>query len=216
MIPRTHRWYATGGALLGCLALMTAAWPAASHPAIRQQASIVTTQSGSQPGATQRQPEPATRPAIAPPTPGYRLDAPPSISAAHIDAILASYNSPAAGQGTVFYDFGLQYRIDPAYALAFYVQESSAGTKGVARSTHSIGNIRCTPGYRCLEGYRAYDTYQQAIEDWYKLIRTLYIDEWNLRTPSAILPRYAPWGDNNNPDLYASTVQNLVQQWAGQ
>ena len=107
---------------------------------------------------------------------------PPSISAAQIDAVLAEYNSPAAGLGTTFYDLGLKYGIDPAYPLAFFIVESQASTRGGARVTRSIGNIRCTPGYRCVEGNRAYDSWEQGITDWYKLIRELYIISWGLRT----------------------------------
>ncbi len=112
-----------------------------------------------------------------------------------------------------FYDLGVKYGIDPAYALAFYIHESAAGTKGVARFTHSIGNIRTTPGYKDYEGYRSYDSYEQGIEDWYKLIKELYVEGWGLRTPTAIIQRYAPWGDNNNPDIYAANVMQLVDSW---
>jgi len=153
------------------------------------------------------------RPRVAAPTADHRLLAPPSISAAGMDRVLAQYGSPAAGQGALFYDLGVQYGIDPAYALAFYIVESHAGTRGVARFTHGIGNIRVTPGYASYEGYRAYDTYAAGIEDWYMLIRELYIQSWGLTTPRPILARYAPWGDGNNPNVYAATVKALVDGW---
>jgi len=126
--------------------------------------------------------------------------------------VLAEYGSPAAGSGALFYDWGLHYGIDPAYALAFYIQESQAGTQGVARFTHSIGNIRVTPGYASYEGYRSYPTYAAGIADWYGLIKTLYLEGWGLRTPRAITLRYAPWGDGNNPVQYAATVCRLVDR----
>jgi len=156
---------------------------------------------------------PTDRPAIAPPHADHRLTAPPSVSAEQIDAILAGYGSPAVGQGAALYDLGVQAGIDPAYALAFYIKESSAGTRGIARFTHSIGNIRVTPGYQSYEGYRSYDSYVAGIEDWYKLIKNLYIEGWGLTTPGPILARYAPWGDENNPDGYAATVKALVDSW---
>jgi hypothetical protein len=141
-------------------------------------------------------------------------DRPPSLSAAQIDAILAEYHSPAVGLGAVLYDLGAQYGIDPAFALAFFVIESACGTRGVARTTHSLGNIRCTPGYACAAGYRAYPTWAAGAADWYTLIRTLYLDTWDLRTPAAILPRYAPPGDGNDPAAYATSVIHLVDRWA--
>ena len=158
-------------------------------------------------------PPAGTRPRVAGPSADHRLDRPPSVSAATIDRVLAGYGSPAAGTGALFYDLGVQYGIDPAYALAFYIHESSAGTQGVARFTHGIGNIRVTPGYRSYEGYRSYPTYAAGIEDWYRLIKELYIGQWGLTTPAAVTPRYAPWGDGNNPDVYAATVCRLVDSW---
>ena len=157
---------------------------------------------------------PADRLAVAPPRADHRLTAPPSVSAAQIDAILAGYGSPAAGQGVTLYDLGVQAGIDPAYALAFWVVESQAGTRGVARSTRSLGNIRCTPDWpRCVAGYRAYASYAAGMADWYTLITTLYIRDWGLTTPAAILPRYAPMSDGNDPAGYAATVVGLVQNW---
>jgi hypothetical protein len=115
--------------------------------------------------------------------------------------------------GAVLYDLGVHYGIDPAFAVAFFVVESAAGTRGVARTTHSLGNIRCTPGYACLDGYRAYPTWSAGAQDWFTLIRSLYIDTWQLRTPAAILPRYAPPDDGNDPATYATSVIQLVDNW---
>jgi hypothetical protein len=153
------------------------------------------------------------RPAVAPPSADHRLDRPPSISAAQIDAILSSYDSPATELGTVFYDQGVAAGIDPAYLVAFFVVESACGTRGVARSTHSVGNIRCTPGYACEAGYRAYPSWAAGSADWYRLIDTLYVDTWHLCTPAAILPRYAPPADGNDPAAYAARVTYLVDSW---
>jgi len=153
------------------------------------------------------------RPRVAAPTPDYQLAAPPSVSTATLDRVLAAYHSPAAGSGALFYDRGVATGIDPAYALAFFIVESQAGTQGVARFTYSIGNIRATPGDPSYAGYRRYPTYAAGITDWYALIKTLYIAGWGLTTPDAILPRYAPWGDNNHPAVYAATVKALVARW---
>jgi hypothetical protein len=212
-----YRGYAIGGAVLGCLALLVASWPATPDRAtgriIAVAAAVNSQRQAPAPTPQVTQAATDTRPVIAPPTPDHRLDRPPSISAGQIDQVLAAYHSPAIGTGAVFYDLGLRYGVDPAYALAFYIVESHAGTRGVARFTHAIGNIRTTPGYRDYEGYRAYDTYAEGIEDWFKLLKELYIDGWHLATPVTILPRYAPWGDNNDPLTYANTVTRLVDSW---
>lgn len=165
------------------------------------------------PGPAVAAPPNGDRPAVAPPTADHAVMAPPSISAARIDEVLASFSSPAAGQGAAFYDLGVQYGIDPAYALAFFIHESAAGTKGVARFTNSIGNIRTTDGYRDYEGYRAYDTWAAGIEDWYKLIKELYVEGWGKRTVAQIIPTYAPSADRNDPPSYIANVTGLVDSW---
>lgn len=143
----------------------------------------------------------------------YQVDSAPTITVERIEAVLRDFNSPAAGTGQAFYDLGVKYGINPAVALAFFIHESACGTKGVARFTKSVGNIRTTPGYRDYQGYRAYDTWEQGIEDYYKLIRELYIDGWGLRTVAQILPRYAPPADNNDTDAYVRNVQQLMDSW---
>ncbi len=152
----------------------------------------------------------------APAQPGsYALVSPPSVSVQQIESVLAKYASPAAGQGQVLYDLGVKYGVDPAYALAFFVHESACGTRGVARFTHSLGNIRWTDGYDNYQGYRSYPTWQQGMEDWYKLITDLYINGWGLQTVDQIIPVYAPTGDGNSPPDYISSIKFLVDSWRG-
>ena len=124
-----------------------------------------------------------------------------------------NYNSPASGQGQALYDLGMQYNIDPVYALAFFMHESSFGTTGVARVTLSLGNIRATPGYDSYNGYRKYKTWQAGFEDWYKLIKTLYVQKWHLSTIDQIIPVYAPSSDNNDVDAYVQSIKSAVDAW---
>jgi hypothetical protein len=145
----------------------------------------------------------------------YSLIAPPSLSVAQIESVLARYGSPAVGQGQVLYELGVKYGIDPAYALAFFVHESGCGTKGVARFTHSLGNIRWSSGFENYEGYRMYGSWQEGMEDWYKLITDLYINGWGLKTVDAIVPVYAPAADSNNPPVYIASVKSMVDSWRG-
>lgn len=154
--------------------------------------------------------------ALAPaPEGSYSLVGGPSISVAQIENVLNQYGSPAAGLGQKMYDLGVQYGIDPAYALAFFVHESGAGTQGVARTTKSLGNIRWTEGWDNFSGYRKYASWEQGFEDWYKLITDLYINQWGLKTVDAIIPVYAPSGDNNSPPTYIASVKSMVDEWRG-
>jgi len=156
--------------------------------------------------------------AAAPPPSGtgkYGLTGSPSISVGQIEAVLQRYGSPALGKGQALYDLGVRYGISPAYALAFFVHESGCGTKGVARFTKSLGNIRWTQGFDNYQGYRSYPSWEAGIEDWYKLITDLYINGWGLRTVDAIIPRYAPSADSNDPPAYIASVKWLVDSWRG-
>jgi len=144
---------------------------------------------------------------------GHSVEGPPTISAAFINQVFAAAHSPAYDTGLALYDLSLKYGIDDAYALAFFKHESIFGTTGVARASLSLGNIRCSAGYTCLEGYRAYSTYQEGYEDWYKLIRTLYIGEWHLSTVEQIIPIYAPSRDHNDVPGYISAIIHAVKTW---
>jgi len=137
----------------------------------------------------------------------------PTLSAAFVNQVLAQAHSPAQGTGQVLYALSKQYGIDDAYALAFFQHESLFGTTGVARVTRSLGNIRCTPGYRCLYGFRAYSSWQAGYQDWYALIKNLYIDQWHRRTVSAIIPVYAPESDGNDVPAYITAVEQAVTMW---
>src|SRR5712691_6765502 len=128
----------------------------------------------------------------------YDVRGKPSLSAEFINSVLDRYHSPAAGKGQALYDDGVKYGIDPAYALAFFMHESSFGTTGVAKVTHSLGNIRASEGYQQYDGYRKYRTWEDGFVDWYKLISDQYARQWKLTTVDQNIPVYAPSSDNND------------------
>lgn len=142
----------------------------------------------------------------------------PSLTAEQIDAILAEYNSPATGTGATFFRLGQQYGIDPAYALAFFIHESSAGTaagwaglKPDGSSTHNVGNIICAGYQTCYGRFRDYASWDEGIEDWYRLIATEYIPA-GLTTVELVIPTYAP-AFENDVDGYTNTVSATVAGW---
>jgi hypothetical protein len=145
----------------------------------------------------------------------YMVVGQPSIKADFINRVLDYYRSPARGKGQALYDYGIKYDIDPAYALAFFMHESSFGTTGVARVTRSLGNIRASDGYRNYDGYRLYQTWEQGFEDWYKLISEQYVAQWKLTTVDQIVPMYAPSSDNNDVAAYIQAVKTAVDTWRG-
>jgi len=142
-----------------------------------------------------------------------RVVSSPTVTIALIDQVLTEAHSPAQGLGTVFYQVGVRYGIDPAFALAFFHHESDYGTRGMAVLTHSIGNIRCTPGFpSCIGDYRSYPTWEQGIADWYLLIHDVYVGQGR-DTVATILPMYAPADDGNDVQAYVRAVMEDVARW---
>nr|BBH91005.1 hypothetical protein KTC_57560 [Thermosporothrix sp. COM3] len=143
----------------------------------------------------------------------YEVMGPPTISVEMINKVLERNNSPAKGKGKALYDYGVQYGVDPAYALAFFFHESNFGTQGMAVETLSLGNIRSRPNEPEYKGYRKYATWEEGFEDWYKLIAETYVKDWQLRTVDQIIPVYAPKEDNNDEAAYILTVKLAVDKW---
>jgi len=153
-----------------------------------------------------------------PKNPGpYSVLGKPTVSAALINKVLASYNSPTKGMGQSLYNLGVQYGIDPVYAMAFFMHESLFGTTGEARATLSLGNERCIPDRSCIDqnrgGYAKMNSWQDGFEHWYKLIRNLYVAQWGLVTVDKIIPRYAPNSDGNNEKEYIASLKHEIDIW---
>lgn len=147
----------------------------------------------------------------------YAVLGKPTIRASFINQVLASYNSPAAGKGQALYDLGVKYGIDPAFALAFFMHESLFGTTGEARATLSLGNLRCIPTRPCIDqnrgGYAQMYSWEDGFEQWYKLIRNLYVAQWGRVTVDQIIPKYAPNSDGNNEQEYIATLKHEIDTW---
>ncbi len=147
----------------------------------------------------------------------YSVLGPPTISADFINQVLTSYNSPAAGKGQAMYDDGVKYGIDPVYALAFFMHESLFGTTGEARATLSLGNLRCIPDRPCIDqdrgGYAQMYSWEDGFEQWYKLIRNLYVAYWGRVTVDQIIPKYAPTSDHNDEAAYIASLKHEVDTW---
>lgn len=144
----------------------------------------------------------------------------PSINAAAIDTILSKYGSPAAGTGNVWVKFGQQYGIDPAYAVAFFIHESSAGSnpgwagnKPDGSTTHNVGNIICAGYATCYNRFRDYASWDEGIADWYRLISDEYVSGRGAASVEQIIPIYAPSSDNNDVPGYINVVVSMVEGW---
>src|SRR6266699_3383202 len=147
----------------------------------------------------------------------YTVLGPPSVSAACINRVLSAYHSPAAGLGQALYDDGVRTGIDPVYALAFFMHESSFGTTGEACKTLSLGNERCIPDRPCVDldqgGYAQMQSWEDGFAHWYTLILSLYVNEWHRVTIEQIIPKYAPGSDGNDEAAYIAAIEHAVDTW---
>jgi hypothetical protein len=155
----------------------------------------------------------STEKPFVPPPSKYSVVGKPSLEVDFINQVLDQYDSPARGKGQSLYNYGVKYHIDPAYALAFFMHESTFGTKGVATKTLSLGNIRARQGQPEYHGYRKYNSWEEGFEDWYRLIANTYVQKWRLYTIDQIIPVYAPAKDHNNEAAYIQAVKDAINAW---
>jgi len=140
----------------------------------------------------------------------------PSVSVAAIRAALQAAGSPALDAAYAdhkdaaeyIWDSGRVLGVDPAVVMAIFQQESAFGTRGMARDTRSVGNIRPLPGQPQLNGYRLYASWQQGIDDCYRLLRS-YAANGAGTIPQAI-PVWAPPSDNNDDSAYIASVLDTM------
>lgn len=140
----------------------------------------------------------------------------PSVSVAAIRSALAAAGSPALGASYAdgkdaaeyIWDAGRVLGVDPAVVMAIFHHESVFGTQGMARLTNSVGNIRPLAGQPSLDGYRLYRSWQEGVDDCYRLLRS-YAQHGAATVPQAI-PVWAPPSDNNDDSAYISSVLSTM------
>ncbi|GHO51422.1 glucosaminidase domain-containing protein [Ktedonospora formicarum] len=145
----------------------------------------------------------------------------PQLTVLQLNAILAAYGSPLAGQGQLVYDLGRKYTISSDYALAIWLHESALGKSPLAQETLNPGNIRCMEGLACDQGFARMGSWAEGMERWYRLIRYGYVEGrvtqgivgHNCTTIEQIIQVYAPKADSNDPDGYIQIVIRTVETW---
>jgi len=145
----------------------------------------------------------------------------PSVSAAAIRQALRDANSPLLDATFVdhkdaaeyIWDEGRVLGIDPAVMLGIFAHESGMGTQGMARATRSIGNIRPVGNQPQINGYRLYASWQEGIDDCYRLLRQYALH--GASTVATAIPVWAPPADNNDDSAYISNVLNTMNALNG-
>ena len=57
------------------------------------------------------------------------------------------------------------------------------------------------------------NSWVDGFEQWYKLIRNLYVAQWGLVTVDKIIPTYAPNSDGNNEAEYIASLKHEIDTW---
>src|SRR6266700_3539741 len=108
---------------------------------------------------------------------GGNIIGPPSLSAATVDAIFTRAGSPMAGTGKVVEQTARHANVDDAFALGVWWAETNDGMAGVGRGDRNPGAVRGSLDYPAgLDGYTFYPSYSAAILDWFKVLRSRYVD----------------------------------------
>lgn len=157
----------------------------------------------------------AARVAVAPNPQGLIMH-PPSVSASAIRAALQAAGSPALlaryadnkDVAEYIWDAGRVLGVDPAVIMAIFHHESVYGTRGMAALTRSVGNIRPLAGQPQLDGYRLYRSWEEGIDDCFRLLRS-YARQGATTIPRAI-PVWAPPSDNNDDSAYIASVMETM------
>jgi hypothetical protein len=145
---------------------------------------------------------------------GNSLQGAPTITVQKMHDVLCGAGSPMCGQEQQLYNQGVAANINPADALAFYHHESNYGTAGVARTTRSLGNLKCYTGAPwCYDGFAGYNSWLDGSQAWYNLIAS-YI-KGGLTTLPAIIHKYAPGSAGNDENAYVTSVELDVRAWSG-
>jgi hypothetical protein len=138
---------------------------------------------------------------------------PPSLPAATVDSILSRVGSPMAGDGKVIEQAARRTNIDDAFALGVWWTETNDGEAGVGLADRNPGSVRGSPGYpAAFDGYTIYPSYAAAINDWFNILRSRYVNE-GLTSVYAICHPYV--GTSSAP-LWAAKVVNLMVRYQGE
>ena len=95
--------------------------------------------------------------------------------------------------------------------MALFWHESHYGTRGMARQTDSVGNMRPLDGQPELNGYRFYRTWQESVDDTYRLLGEYA--RHGAPTIATALPVWAPPADGNDVSAYVADVQDSMSRY---
>jgi hypothetical protein len=97
-----------------------------------------------------------------------------------LDAYLEKYAGDGLkGKGQAFYDLGVKYDIDPAFAVAVAQKETSLGKKtcqGISLGCNNFFCIKASGSQPDCSGWARYASPEASIEAFYLLVKKGYVD----------------------------------------
>ena len=118
----------------------------------------------------------------------FPLVAQPTLSRAQFAGVLQQFNSPASGSADNDYTVCTANNVNPAVALAFFVQTSQCGTAFARGSAgdHNWGNLFDPPDFA---QFHHAETWEQGVRDWCVRLVANAQGSWG-PTISTIVPHY--------------------------
>jgi hypothetical protein len=133
---------------------------------------------------------------------------PPTLPAATVNSILAG--TPMAGTGWVIEEASRNTNIDDAFALGVWWSETNDGAAGVGLSYRNPGGVRSSAGYSVGGGgYTIYPSYAAAINDWFNIVESRYIN----RGLTSVYTICYPYVGTSGATSWANKVYNLMVRY---
>jgi hypothetical protein len=135
--------------------------------------------------------------------------------------ILESWSSPALVEAAEIFAALLRLKVDPAFILAIFWQESNGGTNGLAVANRNPGNQRTTrtgagrPVPTAKGEFIQFDTWLDGFTDLaFRLVDPAYVYvKENRRTINDIIYRLSPPEDGNKTEDYILGVVKNMTNW---
>jgi len=133
---------------------------------------------------------------------------PPTLPAATVNSILSG--TPMAGTGQVIEQASRNTNIDDAFALGVWWTETNDGAAGVGLSYRNPGGVRSSAGYAVGGGgYTIYPSYAAAINDWFSIVESRYIN----RGLTSVYTICYPYVGTSGAASWANKVYNLMVRY---
>lgn len=133
---------------------------------------------------------------------------PPTLPAETVNRILAG--TSMAGTGAVIEEASRNTNIDDAFALGVWWTETNDGGAGVGLSYRNPGGVRSSAGYAVGGGgYTIYPSYAAAINDWFNIVESRYIN----RGLTSVYTICYPYVGTSGAASWANKVFNLMVRY---